>query len=115
MMRFQHDDAGVMRWPVVLSTLVVIVVVIAGLTGVARLTSAIRGHLVSRAEPSAVREDVSQIEALTFARETAAERNMREQRTHLKSYGWVNRERGIVHVPVDVAMRLYLEEQRKQP
>lgn len=27
---------------------------------------------------------------------------------YLASYGWVDRDRGIVHIPIDVAMQLYL-------
>ena len=115
MMRFQHDDAGVSRWPMYLSTSVVIAVVLAGLAAVAALTIAIRGQVPLEMAPPQVREDVSHVEAQVFARETAAERSARQARARLYSYGWVDRQRGIVHVPVEAAMRLYLDERKKQP
>ena len=33
----------------------------------------------------------------------------REAREHLLEYGWVDEDEGIVHVPVEAAMELYLE------
>jgi hypothetical protein len=33
-----------------------------------------------------------------------------EHEAALRSYGWVDREAGVVRVPIDVAMKLVLEE-----
>ncbi len=33
----------------------------------------------------------------------------------LKNYGWVDRSRGIVHVPISDATELYLQRQRSRP
>lgn len=41
-----------------------------------------------------------------------------EQRAHQRSYGWVDRKHGIVHIPVERAMQLQAEadaRQREQP
>jgi hypothetical protein len=32
-----------------------------------------------------------------------------KEEAHLKSYGWVSKEKGIVHIPIDLAMQLTLE------
>lgn len=34
------------------------------------------------------------------------------QKRRLESYGWVDRPRGVIHVPIDRAMELYLAGQR---
>jgi hypothetical protein len=48
-----------------------------------------------------------------FAGTTRAERLKRLAEQHLRSYGWVNRAAGIVHVPIDVAIESYLEEKQR--
>ena len=45
-----------------------------------------------------------------FQEPTAAERWARADREKLAGYGWVDRSRGVVHIPVDVAARLYLQK-----
>lgn len=37
-----------------------------------------------------------------------------EARERLESWGWVSREEDVAHVPIDVAMELYLERARRQ-
>jgi hypothetical protein len=36
----------------------------------------------------------------------------RRYRMHLETYGWVDRKAGIVRIPIEQAMRRYLERQR---
>ncbi len=38
-----------------------------------------------------------------------------EAEAHLEAYGWVDEEAGIVHVPIDVAIDLYLERPPTEP
>jgi hypothetical protein len=48
-----------------------------------------------------------------FSERTAEERARAAADQRLDSYGWVDRERGIVHVPLAVAIELYLAEVRR--
>lgn len=34
-----------------------------------------------------------------------------EQRRHLHGFGWVDREARLIHIPIEAAMKLYLERQ----
>lgn len=53
-------------------------------------------------------EEVSEVESARFGLPTAAERQAADARHRLDSYGWVDREAGLIHVPIDVAIELYL-------
>jgi hypothetical protein len=39
-----------------------------------------------------------------FDRESRAERLRQEQRRHLDSYGWMDRDAGVIHIPIQRAM-----------
>jgi hypothetical protein len=67
-----------------------------------------RGSLgeVLRAPPA----PPARIDVRLFGLETEAERQYRLADERLRRYGWVDRGRGLVHVPLDVAIELYLEE-----
>jgi hypothetical protein len=52
----------------------------------------------------------AQIETATFAAPTDSELETRRAVTHLRNYGWVDRGRGVIHVPLQVATELYLAE-----
>jgi hypothetical protein len=41
---------------------------------------------------------------------TELQRYLAEQRIRLESYAWVDRERGLVHIPIERAMALYAAE-----
>ena len=60
-------------------------------------------------EPSQARRDSASAAALDVAELRAA------KRSRLASYGWVDRERGIAHIPIEEAMQLVLaQEQQKK-
>jgi hypothetical protein len=44
-------------------------------------------------------------------REARGEREQRLAREHLDSWGWIDRETGRIHVPIEVAIELYLGAQ----
>ena len=47
------------------------------------------------------------------ATDDGAQPQWESQRSHLDSFGWVDREHGIVHVPIDKAMRDYVEQEAR--
>jgi hypothetical protein len=51
-----------------------------------------------------------QIETTPFRMISAPEREARRAATVLQQYGWVDRSRGVIHVPLEVATELYLAE-----
>jgi hypothetical protein len=51
------------------------------------------------------------IEQETFGRVPQARIDREQQRRRLHGFGWVERERGVVHVPIDRAIDLYVAEQ----
>lgn len=53
------------------------------------------------------------IDQEVFSGPTRTERQLRQAAAHLRSYGWIDRERGIIHVPIDVAIDLYLTERAR--
>lgn len=57
-------------------------------------------------------EDIHEIELILFDRPAPGlvDRELQEQRLH--TYGWVSREDEVVHLPIDRAMQLYLDEHR---
>lgn len=59
-----------------------------------------------------IRPDINGIETSTFATEAQglAEHHTEEQR--LSTYGWIDRDKRVVHVPIDVAFDLWLGGQR---
>jgi hypothetical protein len=52
----------------------------------------------------------ARLDVQLFELGTEAERLSRLADERLRSYGWIDRGRGLVHVPLDVAIELYLEE-----
>lgn len=56
--------------------------------------------------------EVGMVDQRIFEQELGAERLRLDGRARLESYGWVDRERGVIHVPVERAMELILEERR---
>ncbi|MBZ0237067.1 MAG: hypothetical protein K8M05_32355 [Deltaproteobacteria bacterium] len=72
------------------------------------------GGAVSTAAPPPPRER-SAVEVHDFGLETDAERERREAGQRLRSWGWIDRNTGRIHVPLDVAVELYLNEQERAP
>jgi hypothetical protein len=54
--------------------------------------------------------EASDIEQETFGRVPQARIDREQQRRRLHGFGWVERERGVVHVPIDRAIDLYVAE-----
>ena len=82
--------------------------------GVAIVLSILVTLVIGRGSLGEVMREVSSppanIETRVFPLETDQERSQRETAERLRSYGWVDRDRGLVHVPLDVAIELYLKE-----
>jgi hypothetical protein len=59
--------------------------------------------------PPAIHGDINAMETQPFDVEAQGlDEHLREER-ELRTYGWVDRARGIVHIPLDTAIELYLE------
>lgn len=56
--------------------------------------------------------EVGIVDQRMFAQERRAQELRRAQKERLSSYGWVDRERGVIHLPIERAMELLLEEER---
>lgn len=69
------------------------------------LTSAPPGAEVDR-----LPGELGVIEAARWEIETRAEVQAREDRARLNSYGWMDRDGGIIHIPIDRAIELYLQD-----
>jgi hypothetical protein len=57
------------------------------------------------------RGEVSNVRVDLFAPQGPGQALKAEQQRRLSQYGWVDRQAGLVHVPIDVAMELELAEQ----
>jgi hypothetical protein len=62
--------------------------------------------------PRTTPREISGIEQ-TSAIDDGANLDYEPQRKKLTTYGWVDREQGIVHVPIDKAMRELVEQKRR--
>ncbi|HET8936058.1 MAG TPA: hypothetical protein VFN67_21575 [Polyangiales bacterium] len=67
----------------------------------------------SATEPTRPEPEVSHVRSELFRAPGAAERLNAQQRQKLAQFGWVDRERQLVHIPIDLAMDL--EAQGAQP
>ena len=76
---------------------------------------------LSPAGPIAVGKEIGKpeigiVDQAPFETTRSAERYRREQLQRLYGYGWVDPQRGIIHVPIDVAIDRFLAEQQgKKP
>jgi hypothetical protein len=112
MIDLHQDPDRVPGRVVLIGALVVIMTIVASALAVVALTEGWRGRLGSNpggaSWESRVPAEVSHVEAAPFVRASDAERDAEEARLRLRSYGWVDRAHGRVHVPIDVAMDLLL-------
>jgi len=58
--------------------------------------------------------EVGIVNLRVFALDQRAAQKRLQQMERLRSYGWVDREAGVAHIPIDEAMRMYLAEQQKK-
>ena len=108
-----------MNWPWIIGVGVVSVLIFA----VATLWST---HIlnVTRSEmqpagPPPIPKEVNQYEVgivnlRVFALDQRAAQKRLRQLERLDSYGWVDREAGVAHIPIDEAMKMFLAEQQKK-
>lgn len=120
-----HDTAEVvhaqqqMSWPWIIGVGVASIAIF----GVATVWST---HILNstRAEmqpagPPPIPKQVDQYEVgivnqRVFALDQRAAQKRLQQMERLRSYGWVDRESGVAHIPVDEAMKMYLADQQKK-
>jgi hypothetical protein len=57
--------------------------------------------------------EVGIVNLRVFALDQRAAQKRLQQMERLRSYGWVDREAGLAHIPIDEAMKMYLAEQPK--
>jgi hypothetical protein len=58
--------------------------------------------------------EVGIVNLRVFALDQRAAQKRLQQMERLRSYGWVDREGGVAHIPIDEAMKMYLAEQQKK-
>lgn len=56
--------------------------------------------------------EVGIVNLRVFALDQRAAQKRLQQMERLRSYGWVDREAGVAHIPIDEAMKMYLAEQQ---
>jgi len=69
----------------------------------------------AEAPPGMGRAEQSVVDQRPFALEDSAARLRTEQHARLEDYGWVDRDAGIIHVPVERAMDAVLAEEGARP
>lgn len=85
--------------------------VVAGLVLAARSRSL--PHAPAATAPARPDAEVSNVRAELFSDPGAGERLKADQLNALKGYGWVDRARGTVRIPIDVAMDLETKEPKR--
>jgi predicted polyphosphate/ATP-dependent NAD kinase len=58
--------------------------------------------------------EVGIVNQRVFALDQRAAQKRLQQMERLRSYGWVDREAGLAHIPIDEAVRMYLADQSKK-
>ena len=74
----------------------------------------IRGDLPPT-RPAQVPTEVNAMETAPFARRAQGLETNQAAEAWLGSWGWLDRERGLVHMPIDTAIDLYLSGQEARP
>ena len=108
-----------MSWPWIIGVGVASVVIFALATvWSTHILNATRAEL-QPAGPPPIPKQVDQYEVgivnlRVFALDQRAAQKRLQQMERLRSYGWVDREAGVAHIPIDEAMKMYLAEQQKK-
>ena len=58
--------------------------------------------------------EVGIVNQRVFALDQRAAQKRLQQMERLRSFGWVDREAGVAHIPIEDAMKMYLAEQAKK-
>ncbi len=109
---FRQAEEGVDRralvitWTVLLPLLVVLAVVASALFRASSRKHAAQGV----EEPPEPGGEVSNVHTELFRRPAAGELLKERQKKTLERYGWVDQQRGIIRVPIDVAMDVVAKE-----
>jgi len=110
MITIEQEPDRVPHRPLVTSAVVVLVAIAASVAVVILLAGRNLGlaldNIATQPTPSA------RIETEPFAVETASERLQRAAVERLETWGWVDRTAGRIHVPLDVAIEIYLAEEQ---
>jgi len=81
-------------------------------SGIGRCRSRQLGHEWVPMPGPPITGDINAIETRPFSVEAQGLDAHQREATWLRSYGWVDRAHQVVHVPVDVAIDLYLSTQQ---
>jgi hypothetical protein len=95
--------------PIIGSVAVALATIVAAAVVVWVLTWWLRGEIGQNVMPPAAQqlpEDVNGLEVPVFGVQTAAERQAREARERLATYGWIDAGARRVHIPIEVAIEL---------
>jgi hypothetical protein len=90
-----------------------VLVIVASVAVVVGLAFVWRGRVVSNpggAWEERVPAGVSHVASAPYDRTSESEREARAAHERLSTYGWVDRANRRIHVPIDVATELYLQE-----
>jgi hypothetical protein len=107
-MRIEQEPDVVPRSILTRSAIIVAISIVACVGATLLLAAPQLGEVVG-----ATGEPPEKIDDRNFGPATDEELARASARQRLDSYGWVDRERGLVHVPLSVAIELYLQEGRR--
>ncbi len=115
MSELRQDSERPYRMPVLASTFVVVSVTVGAFLVVPLSLGLLRGRVHDEPDKGdswrKVPGQVAALELKGFGTPAKVERD----RERLRSFGWVDREQRRVHVPIEVAMDLYLARTRERP
>jgi hypothetical protein len=100
-----------------LSVTIWVLIIGGGLSVIAGLLLSARSHTLEHAPsataPARPDAEVSHVHSDLFSLPGAGESLKARQLQGLENYGWVDRSRGIVRIPIDVAIELESQEPRR--
>lgn len=108
-----HEPNRVDSWKVGSLVALLLAAIILCLTGVAWLLNGYQQHAASQQPPLSPLERERLLPSaprLQSQPRQDAERQLAAERIHLDSFGWVDRERRVVHLPLEQARQLMLEQ-----
>jgi len=85
---------------------------LAGWVTTAYLAAKVGERPVLPIPPEIGQSKVGLVEQTPFELAFRGERDRAARLEHLRAYGWIDRERGIVHLPIDRATELFLKGRR---
>jgi len=105
MIEIEQEPDRVPSRPIRASVIVIAIAIVCSIGAVVLLAGPDLGEVVHpRVEPP------ERIDTQLFPLETPAEHARFDADVRLHAYGWADRSRGLVHIPLDVAAEIYLQE-----